>query len=316
MPPVVVAAGIGAAASIGGGLLASSASKKAANKAASAQQQATNANNALSREQYQSNAARLDPTIRQGQAAGNALAGLLGLEVAPSTPALGGGGTDWAGYVRGNPDAMADWQMYHRDMDLADYGEYHWNADGARRDLTPYRPQAAIASGSASPQSANNAFDTFRNSTNYQFRLGEGMRALNQGYAAKGMLESGSALRGITDYAQNFASNELGNYMNILAQQQQMGLGAGSALAGVGQNMVGQVSANNNNSAAAQGNAALIAGQAQGQMYSSIANGIGSIAGSIFNGGARSGYQQPSYGGIQVGGAFGNTSPNAFRVGW
>ncbi len=125
------------------------------------------------------------------------------------------------------------------------------------------------------------AWDQFRNSTNYQFRLNEGLKGLNQGYAANGMLESGAAMKGITEYGQNFAANELGNYQDRLAQQQGVGLGAVSALAGVGQNMVSNVTANNNSAAQVAAQGAIQNGAARGQMYGSIASGIGQVAGAF-----------------------------------
>lgn len=83
---------------------------------------------------------------------------------------------------------------------------------------------------------ARKAFDTYRNSTGYQFRLGEGMNALNSGYAGAGTIQSGAAMKAATEYGQNFASNEFGNYMGALGNQQGVGLSAGGALAGVGTN--------------------------------------------------------------------------------
>jgi hypothetical protein len=127
----------------------------------------------------------------------------------------------------------------------------------------------------------SSAFDKFRQSTNYDFRLGEGMKALNQGYAARGLLESGAAMKGITRYGQDFASNELGNYMDLLGRQQNVGLSGANALAGVGTNMVNAVTNNNNSAASAAANAALINGNAQGQMYGQIGNALGQFAGSI-----------------------------------
>jgi hypothetical protein len=127
------------------------------------------------------------------------------------------------------------------------------------------------------------AFDRFRGGTNYQFRLNEGLRALNHGYAASGMLESGAAMRGITNYGQNMASGELNNYMNLLQGQQGVGMGAASALAGVGQNMVGMTSQNNQNAADATSNAALLRAQANNQMYGGFANALGGLAGSVGN---------------------------------
>jgi hypothetical protein len=128
-------------------------------------------------------------------------------------------------------------------------------------------------------QSALSPWDQFRNSTNYQWRLDQGNKGMNQAYAARGTLQSGAAEKGLLEYNQNFAANELGRYQDLLAGQQNMGLTAASALAGVGQNMVGQVTANNNSAASAAANAALARGQATSNMYGGIASGIGQIAG-------------------------------------
>ncbi len=129
--------------------------------------------------------------------------------------------------------------------------------------------------------SALSGFDQFRNSTNYQWRLGEGNKALNQGFAANRMLESGAALKGFAEYNQNFASNELGTYMDRLAQQQGFGLTAAGALAGVSTNTTGQIIAANNNAASATGNAALIRGQNTSNMYGQVAGALGGLASSF-----------------------------------
>lgn len=75
MPPVIIAAGIGVAAGIGGAVISSSATKKAVN----AQTAATNANNALAREQFAVNSGNLNPAIQRGNAAGGYVNDLLGI---------------------------------------------------------------------------------------------------------------------------------------------------------------------------------------------------------------------------------------------
>jgi hypothetical protein len=132
-----------------------------------------------------------------------------------------------------------------------------------------------------SGQSALSAFDTFRNSTNYQWRFNQGQQSVQQGMGALGAFDSGATRKALTEYGQNFASNELGTYMDRLAQQQSMGLAGASALAGVSQNMAGSVMASNNAAASATGNAALIRGQANQQMYGQIAGALGGLASSF-----------------------------------
>ena len=153
---------------------------------------------------------------------------------------------------------------------------------------------------------ALDGFDTFRNSGNYQFRMDEGLRALNTGYAGKGVLDSGAARMGIVDYAGKTASGELGNWMNQLFQQQQVGVGAAGAATGQNitfQNMNNQAS---QNAADAASNAALIAGQYKSNMW----NGIGQAAGMALGGMGKS-----SYGGA-LGGGITTTVGNSPFKGW
>lgn len=59
---------------------------------------------------------------------------------------------------------------------------------------------------------------TEQNDPGYQFRLQQGMEALQNSAAAKGGLLSGGTAKAINDYAQNSASNEYGNVYNRAAQ--------------------------------------------------------------------------------------------------
>jgi len=84
----------------------------------------------------------------------------------------------------------------------------------------------------------------------YQFRLGEGMKALERQAAARGGLISGGALKAAQRYGQDYASQEFGNAYNRLA-----------AMAGIGQTATG-----------AMGNAAGNFGVNAGQNYMGAAN--------------------------------------------
>ena len=147
-------------------------------------------------------------------------------------------------------------------------------------------PATGTGTGTTPTNPALSAWDTFRNSTNYQWRFGEGQKALEMSGLPGGGYDSGQTRKAIVQYGQNFAANELSSYMDRLAQQQSFGVGAASALAGVSQNMVGNVTANNNAAAGAAANAALVNGTAQANMYSGIANGIGTAVGALGRGGS------------------------------
>ena len=281
---------IGAGASMAG----ASANSKAAKSAASAQAQASAQNTALQRDIYNQNKSALSPYISTGNAAMGQINALLGIAT-PETP----GTTDWAAYVRGNPDAAANWSAIlgtKNDRfggDINAFGEWHYAKDGSRRDLKPFQVGGTPASGNAT--AAENAFNAFRDSTGYRFRLGEGMNALNTGYAAKGLLNSGAAQKAALEYGQNMGSAEFGNYLGYLGNQQGLGLSGASALAGVGQGYANSMASVNNNNAAAAANIA----QAKaantnallGNLSSSFGMGLGAM--SSFGGGFRgTGYTQ------------------------
>lgn len=162
---------------------------------------------------------------------------------------------------------------------------------GTASQVTPIRAAATVPTGDGTPTTAvagangpTNAlagFQTFYNSPAYQVPLAAGLKGVNTKYGAAGALESGAAMKGISDYAAGNAAGALGDYLNNLYRQEALGESASSALAGVGQNMVSQVSANNNNAASAAGNAALVAGQGSANNWNAVGAGINQAAGTI-----------------------------------
>lgn len=321
--PMVLAAGIGAAGSALGGVMGGKGAKKAAKTAAKSQEKITKMNNALVQGIYDSNAARLDPFIQGGTRAGNVLMELL-LGPAPAGGGGGGGGmpatnSEWSRIlslqndgIDGNFQSAArqfitanggslpqgytgpTWdqvQTYDGDGITGNYDQGLLTLGGAiAGGMTPAAPPGAT-NAAGQPTSALSAWDQFKQGSMYQQRLQEGQKAINQGYASAGALDSGAARAALQEQGQLFASSELGNWMNMLAGQQGVGLQAGGALAGVGMNTVNAQMANNQNAANANSNAALISGQANQNMWGSIGQGIGQIAGAF-----GSSYGQPQSG--------------------
>jgi hypothetical protein len=74
------------------------------------------------------------------------------------------------------------------------------------------------------------------NTPGYQFRLGEGLKALERSAAARGTLLTGGTLKGLQKYAQDVASTEYGNRVNQLQNLSQLGLGAAGTQANLGSN--------------------------------------------------------------------------------
>jgi hypothetical protein len=106
----------------------------------------------------------------------------------------------------------------------------------------------------------------------YQFRLGEGMKALDRQAAARGGLISGGALKAAQRYGQEFASNEFGNAYNRLASMAGLGQTATGAMGGA----AGQFGAN-------AGNLMTGAGAARASGYVGGANALTSGLGQYMN---------------------------------
>lgn len=276
-----LAAAIGGALSIGGAILGSKSANKNASKAAQVSADNNAENVALQRDVYNQNKQLLNPFVQRGNAAGDTMNALLGL-----------GGSTQQAPQQVQPNALAQFGAsqrpggFNRVSAPYGYGIGDLQAGLGGNYILPQGTTVGGTAASFAPQSgnvtvspqdaANNAFDIYRGSTGYQFRLGEGMNALNSGYAGAGVLQSGDAMRSAVQFGQDFASNEFGNYMGYLGNQQGVGLSAGSAVAGVGQNYANNVSAQNTMNAANQANAIT-------SRQDPFANALGSIGGGLFS---------------------------------
>lgn len=292
---------IGTAAAIGlgvagvGSALAGRSANKAAGKAADVSAENNAQNVALQSRIYDQNTQLLSPFVQRGNAAGDTINALLGLGGTQQQPAQqpqvnalynGGYGTAAQYQGAGGQPFMGSPAFAARYGIATGVGPMYWQDGGPGFAGPNMATTGATGTATGAPpnvdptQAANNAFDIFRNSTGYQFRLGEGQNALNSGYAASGALQSGDALRALTEYGQNFASNEFGKYMGYLGNQQGVGLSAGSAVAGVGQNYANNVTNMNTQDAANQANALL-------SRQNPLANAAGMLGGGLFQYGMR-----------------------------
>lgn len=318
MPPVVIAGAIAGAGAIGSAVIGSDAAKSAAKSSQAAADQSAQLQRDTD-QQNAATLAPYVQTGNQASGAINALLGLggtqqvmqptqaAGQQYAPPN-AMGSGfsgirdgfagvatnngqqtGPNYAGYVNANPDLLAEFQRVGGQFggDPASFGQYHWQTYGQNEGRTVptfgnAQGATPTANGQASltpQQTYQSAFDNYRNSTGYQFRLNQGMNALNSGYAGVGAIKSGAAMKAATEYGQNFASGEFNNYLGALGNQQGVGLSAASAQAGVGQNYANNMTSINQNNAANQGNAGLVRASATGQALNSLAT----IGAGLFN---------------------------------
>lgn len=291
MPPALAIAGVAAAATVGGAVISSKAQKSAANTAANAAQNTANQNNALQRETYTQNYKTLNPYSERGNAAGNAINSLLGLGQAQNQGGpenvITGQAAPNSGVYSFNPAYGVSNTNGMITQDGPDYGGVMGQGFNGYPGFQVNQPQAGgtvqTSAPPADPQADyQNAFQNYQNSTGFQFRQEQGNNALNTGYAARGSLRSGAAMKDFARFNQNIGSQEFGNYLGQLGNQQNVGLAGASAIAGVSQNMAGAISANNDSAGTAAANAALLRGQANSNMAGGIANGLGTFLGSSF----------------------------------
>jgi hypothetical protein len=312
--------GLGTAALIGGGLAAAGtvagtvigggAQKSAAKSAATTAQNTTDANNALFRENKTQNIAIAQPFYNNGVAAGNALQSLLlgspGASPAPTTTATPAASTGALQGYQTNPGYQAG-PVSTAPGSLSTYGKAAGFRDNFMYGTPPedgvynspaqanyYAGQTAqpaattpapTTSGTPTPgstQGALSAWDQFRNGTNYQFRYDQGLKATEGAYATKGALDSGAAEKAKITFGQNFASNELSNYMNLLAGQQNVGLSAGNAIMGVSTSAANAIAGQNTNAGNVAANAALTSGQANANMWGTVGQTAGQLGGALF----------------------------------
>ena len=216
---MVAAAVIGAVATTVGTV----ATVSATNKASKTVSKAAESNNALQTDIYNQNKATLAPFVRSGTSATRAIEALLGLGGGASTtaPAWSFGGVDYY------PDGQGG--------------------------FTTQAPQA----GGNAAAAQEKAFETWRNSTGYQFQKQEGEKAVRAALGAGGNLDSGAAVKSALKYSQGLADSSFGGYLGALQNQQGIGLTAASAQAGVGQGYANAVGANTTAAANTAANATL-----------------------------------------------------------
>lgn len=162
--------------------------------------------------------------------------------------------------------------------------------DQNRLDQTPWREAGVNALGQmrgfAAPENFSFTANDFNNNRDpgYSFRMSEGLKALDRSASARGGLLSGAALKGITRYGQEAASQEYGNAYNRALTGYNANRGAQdtqynrlASMAGLGQTAMGQTQS------AAQNYAANVGNTIQGQGNAMAAGAVGSA--NAINGG-------------------------------
>lgn len=229
---------IGSVISAGGGLLGAGMGAGAARDVAQTQADAATQANALLAAIYAQQRADMEPWRQAGLQALPGLQALAGqsMNVTPwqASPVLqanqfaftpGGGQGSWltqpvAGVpTRGTASApIGDTMMTNAGLDVGMAGGTMAAAAappaGMPTGYTPFQAPVQAVNPNDYAFKAPTFEEVQRQDHGYQFRLQEGLKALQASRAAKGGLLSGGALRGAQQYAQGLASQEYGNAYN------------------------------------------------------------------------------------------------------
>lgn len=286
-----------AGASIVGGLIQANAASDAASQASSASNRATDS-------QLQMFNTTNQQSAPWRQAGANAL-NQIGVGFGNAPPAqLQQGGTNSSG----DPTATA-WRQSQIQalpqgfMDTLPDGTQFLNTTGANApELQQFQSTAVQPTNGVQQQSGGDSLNGIGQgqfnhqftgqdlqtnlAPNYQWQLDQGLGALQNSQAGKSGLVSGNAMRGLNDYAQNFASGAYQNAFNNYNTQQSNIFNRLSTIAGLG-------SASANNSAnvgattgAGVANSMIGAGQAQAAgtvgMGNAISGGLNNAVGSWY----------------------------------
>ena len=123
--------------------------------------------------------------------------------------------------------------------------------------------------------------EQFQADPGYQFRMSEGIKALERSAAARGLLSSGPTLKGITQYGQNLASSEYENAFSRYLSQREAAMDPYRYLTGVGQAAAAGQAANVGTTGAALADIAAQRGNVQAAQYMGTAGAIGNALGSV-----------------------------------
>jgi len=183
---------ISAAGSVAGGALASGAARNAANTQSQAAQEA----NRVLQEMYGQTRADLTPYRLAGY-------GALGDMIAQAQIPFG--------YGQYNPTQVLNPEQYSFDASQYNFDPSQYQFTAPNQALNPADYRFAPTSGQ----------QVLNDDPGYQFRMNEGMKAINASAAAKGGLQSGAALKAAQQYGQGLASQEYGaSYGRALGRNQ------------------------------------------------------------------------------------------------
>lgn len=298
--PIMIGASL--ISSVIGGLLGG----KAANEQAAGAINASNQANAIRDNQYQLTRSDNAPYTNLGRESSITLSNLLGVGPKPGTSA----GTlaspvntqdlqdkvNKAAFLQAwldgkNPTGADGRPIGPAPGNAATRAKVQGELDGLKRDIQSQ--QQILANSAQEGQIAGrqdpNAFGSlmkdftladFNADPGYNFRLGEGEKAIERSAAARGGVQSGGTLKALTRYNSDYASGEIDKAVSRFNNNRQFKTNTLLSSAGLGQVSSGQVAAIGNNVASdIAGNTAeglTAAANARASSYTNWANSINS----------------------------------------
>ena len=166
----------------------------------------------------------------------------------------------------------------------------------SREDMAPWR-EAGVNALNTLTGMLEQGPGEYEKSPYYDFLMGEGTQALEQGASARGGLLSGAESKALTKYGQNVASTDYGTWLNNWYKS----LTPYQSMAGLGQTSAGQTAQN-----------AIATGQMIGQNYQAAGNALatgyinqGNIYGNAISGLGQNAlnyymYNRPSYSNVST----------------
>jgi hypothetical protein len=124
----------------------------------------------------------------------------------------------------------------------------------------------------------------FQTDPGYNFRMSEGIKALERSAAARGLLQSGGTLKGITQYGQNVASQEYENAFSRYLTEREARMDPYRYMASQGQAAAAGQAANVGSSGAALSEIAAQRGNINAQQAMGAANAFGGALNTVGSG--------------------------------
>jgi hypothetical protein len=160
----------------------------------------------------------------------------------------------------------------------------------ARADYAPWRTTGGTANTATSdllglngPDAATTAFGNYTTSPGYQFQLDQGLRAVDAGAAAKGILRSGATLKAEQAFGAGLADTDFTNYYNRLFDLSKLGESAASGSASASQTTGQNIAQANLTTGQGIAQTDLSLGSALSSAYGNAAKGVGNAATGYLN---------------------------------